>query len=88
MSDLRPSRRHQVDLEVVLDDLDELSEYLAYQQEFEDEEDVEDTLPHQGVLPLPLGNQEHIPILEPARPRESLEEPPVEGAVGGGPPLS
>jgi hypothetical protein len=43
--ELRPTERNKLDLEAILDDLDELSEYLSYQHELlEDDDDAEPEL--------------------------------------------
>jgi len=68
LKELRPSKRHQIDLEVILDDLDELSEYLAYQRDFEDDEDEDRVL-----LPLTLSGP-----MGPGAGGQPLEDPPPD----------
>ena len=43
--ELRPTERNKLDLEAILDDLDELSEYLSYQHELLEDDDEEPGLP-------------------------------------------
>jgi len=69
LKELRPSKRHQIDLEVILDDLDELSEYLAYQRDFEDDDEVEDQVLPPLTLSGPMG---------PGVGGQPLEDPPPD----------
>ena len=55
MSTTHPSRRQRIDLDVISDDLDEFSEYLSYQDDFEDERE-----------PYHAGPQAPLPLLGPA----------------------
>ena len=55
MSVTHPSRRQRIDLEVISDDLDEFSEYLSYQDDFEEEDQ-----------PYNPGPQAPLPMLGPA----------------------
>ena len=45
MKDLQPGRRQQVDLEVVLDNTDDFSEFCKYQEDFEDSDDEDRVYP-------------------------------------------
>lgn len=54
LSVTNPSRRQCIDLEAISDDLDEFSEYLSYQDDFEDEDGTD-----------PMGPQAPLPNLDP-----------------------
>lgn len=71
MSVTHPSRRQRIDLEVISDDLDEFSEYLSYQDDFEDEDQPFNPGP-QAPLPL-LGPAVGSPAELPANPPQDQE---------------
>ena len=81
MADLHPSRRKQIDLEVVLDDLDEMNEVLRYQDDFEEVE-AEERPVYQGVLP-PMGPSRFQDPPANQEPEGGHDEPP-ESPPGGG----
>ena len=75
MGDLNPSRRKRVDLMEVLDDLDEMSEVLNYQDSFEEEDD--------SPLPLVSANHQFAPQLRPEGPQPGPDVgPPAEEELG------
>ena len=71
---LHPSRRHQVDLEVVLNDFSD--EVVTYQDDFED-----DDLPDVGAPPVPFWTQ--TSPMGPAQGPSDPQNPPDPPAEGG-----
>ena len=79
MSILQPSRRHQIDLDSLGEELDESAEILTYQDDFLDNQDSDRTLPRPPPLITPRIAESpvigHEAITADSAPREVLTPP-------------
>ena len=83
-SELHPSRRYQVDLPAILDDVEDLDGVIGFQPDFEDD----DTPVHDASAPQPLGGtlrDYSEPLAGPTLGPDTRSEPEAETA-GGTPP--
>ena len=71
MSILHPSRRHQIDLDCLGEDLDESAEILTYQEDFMDPDPRDGATPRPPPLITP-------PALEPLRDHEAISPAATE----------
>ena len=85
--ELRPTERNKLDLEAILDDLDELSEYLSYQHELLDEDDDDEPglpvgLPPAGIFRGGGGGPGPAPPAGNAGGRTGEDDPQIPPLLG------
>ena len=93
MNDLNPTRRKQIDLLEILDDLDELNEVLSYQGAFDEENEDEGSpyvqnSPYVGPRAVVVPSQPQAPLeplqsgQPPLQPPPPSSHPPTEQSAG------